>query len=59
MWVGLYWYDHLWKIQSAIYVFILPLLNRLIQGLGSLLSPFILILSVIYEYADVKQAKFK
>lgn len=36
------------------YVFIPLLLNRLIQGLGSLLSPFILRLGVIYEYTDVK-----
>lgn len=32
------------------------LLNRLFQGLGSLLSPFILILSMIYEFSDVRKA---
>lgn len=49
MWVGLSWCGHLWKIQPATYVFSL---KRLIQGLGDLLSPFIL--SVLYEFADGK-----
>ena len=36
----------------------LLLLNRFIQGLGSLLSPCIIMISVVYEFADVKKAKF-
>ena len=37
---------------------IVLLLNRFSQGLGSLLSPCIIMISVIYECADVKKAKF-
>ena len=36
----------------------LLLLNRFIQGLGSLLSPCIIMISEVYEFADVKKAKF-